>query len=787
MTRKYNKDTTRFNKIVLFFIVFFSVFLCPLYSNNLNPSVTLHRFAMIIGSNNGGKERVMLRYAAKDALSFAQVMKDMGAVYAENMIVLLDPRKDQILSGFKEMKKMVSLYTGTPGRKEFIIYYSGHSDEEGLLLFGEMFTYKQFRDEISGIKAEVRVAILDSCSSGAFTRTKGVIRQPSFLIDSSSEMKGYAFLTSSSEDESAQESDSIKASFFTHYFVSGLRGAADTSNDGMVTLYEAYSHAFSETLARTERTQYGPQHPMHDIQLTGKGELVLTDLRETSASLLLANELEGRLFIRDKSGNLVVELRKIRGNSVEIGLEPGKYDITLDQKDNLLKGFISLKKNDRKFLSSTNLKKITGEEVIARGDDNITEEITENNADQNRQSVPFHYSLFPSFFEPGFLDPAYSYTTSLNLLIGTASNIDWIQVSSVGNIVIFNMHGGQGAGIFNFVGEDMSGIQVSGIGNIVAGKISGVQVGGIFNFSAGDSQFVQGAGIINLTAGSMKGFQGAGIISVAAGELNGFQVGGIANFASSVAGTQISGIVNISDGAMKGFQGVGIANVAGIVSGAQIAGIGNFADTVSGTQIAGILNISGEIKGFQSGLINIAGKVSGVQLGLFNFAEEFTHGFPIGLVSIENNGCFYFDFWHDEAGYTHVGVRFGTRYTYALITSAMVLDSDPILWSYGVGWGIHIPLSIFAFDADITCNSMNIGENMWYIDDQINLLPRVRGSLGINIGDFITIFGGYSFDVYLPWLYYEFDPDNCLELDYFDMEENIYVKPEFFAGVSFHL
>ena len=45
--------------------------------------------------------------------------------------------------------------------------------------------------------------------------------------------------------EAAQESDRICASYFTHYLVSGFRGAADLSGDGKVTLNEAYQFAFN--------------------------------------------------------------------------------------------------------------------------------------------------------------------------------------------------------------------------------------------------------------------------------------------------------------------------------------------------------------------------------------------------------------------------------------------------------------------------------------------------------------------------------------------------------------
>ena len=86
-------------------------------------------------------------------------------------------------------------------------------------------------------------------------------------------------MTSASVDEAAQESERLKASIFTHALVSGLRGAADTSRDGRVTLGEAYEFVFSETLAHTTSTRGGPQRPAYDIQLVGTGEMVLTETR----------------------------------------------------------------------------------------------------------------------------------------------------------------------------------------------------------------------------------------------------------------------------------------------------------------------------------------------------------------------------------------------------------------------------------------------------------------------------------------------------------------------------
>ena len=144
-------------------------------------------------------------------------------------------------------------------------------------------------------------------------------------------MRGHAFLTSSAATEAAQESDRIRASYFTHYLVSGFRGAADLSGDGRVTLNEAYQFAFNETLRRTVDTKGGAQHPSYDINLSGTGDVVMTDVRQTGATLVLGEDLDGRFFIRNAAQELVVELYKPRGRTVELGVEPGAYEVRIEQ------------------------------------------------------------------------------------------------------------------------------------------------------------------------------------------------------------------------------------------------------------------------------------------------------------------------------------------------------------------------------------------------------------------------------------------------------------------------
>ncbi|HXU00112.1 MAG TPA: caspase family protein [Polyangia bacterium] len=301
----------------------------PAHAWSKPPEPRLRRFALIVSANDGGPGRVPLRFADSDAVSVADVLRKLGGLRDDDMILLTGARRAAFQSAFERMRAAIAA-AGTVGRRELIVYYAGHSDEQGLLLGGERVGYSELRQWLDGAGAEVRIAILDSCASGSLIRLRGGALRPSFLRDASTNARGHAFLTSSSADEAAQESDRIGSAFFTHYLLSGLRGAADTSRDGLVTLAEAYQFAFNETLGRTEKSGAGPQHPAYDIQLAGTGDLVLTDLRATGATLFIDEKIAGRLYVRDGAGRLLVELRKEPVYPVQLGLGAGKYHVTVD-------------------------------------------------------------------------------------------------------------------------------------------------------------------------------------------------------------------------------------------------------------------------------------------------------------------------------------------------------------------------------------------------------------------------------------------------------------------------
>ncbi|MBN1221924.1 MAG: caspase family protein [Candidatus Aminicenantes bacterium] len=320
-----------------------SLFVPLLKADQQKDDLLTRRFAFLVGANHGGKDRLTLRYAVDDARAVQKVLEEMGGILPADSRFLTEPSRDAFFKAIDILSEDVKRAKERFRRVEVIFYFSGHSDEENLFLGSDRVSYKEFKDLITAIGADVRIGILDSCASGAMTLPKGVKKKPPFLMDTAYDMKGYAFITSSSATEAAQESSRLKRSFFTHNLISGMRGAADRNQDGRITLNEAYQFAFDGTLTQTEKTMAGPQHPSYHIQMSGTGDVVITEIWKSTAVLVLKDTLGGRIYIHNRDNVLVVELNKLPGREISIGLDSGNYRIISIDDTAIWEAKVSLK------------------------------------------------------------------------------------------------------------------------------------------------------------------------------------------------------------------------------------------------------------------------------------------------------------------------------------------------------------------------------------------------------------------------------------------------------------
>jgi hypothetical protein len=121
---------------VLIFLVFSGVVLPEEQSSN---QATTKRFAMVVGANNGGPDRVKLKYAVSDAKSLLKVLKDMGGVTPDDSTLLADPDRKTLFLEMKKLREKINKARSEYRRVEVVFYYSGHSDEQNILLAGKGF------------------------------------------------------------------------------------------------------------------------------------------------------------------------------------------------------------------------------------------------------------------------------------------------------------------------------------------------------------------------------------------------------------------------------------------------------------------------------------------------------------------------------------------------------------------------------------------------------------------------------------------------------------------------
>ena len=768
-----------------------------------DASTTIERHLFAISANNGGEGRPVLRYAESDAKSFAKVLTEMGGIAPGNKILLREPSVKEIQNEFATLGKKLSVNKINGTRKEILVYYSGHADEQGLRLGSEHFSWKALRAQVDALPADVKIAVIDACGSGAITRLKGGMSVPAFMMDASSDMKGYAFITSSTQDESSQESDKLKGSFFTYSLVSGLRGAGDLSGDGKVTLSEAYQFAFNETLQKTQQTSGGAQHPSRDMNLAGTGDVVMTDVRSMSAGLALDSSLEGRFFIRDASGSLVAELYKRQGRAIELGLPSGKYTVQLEQPRQNKVASITLYDGKRQTLSERNFILTSTEKTRSRGGIDNDHFVLDSLKKSGKGR--FSFNIFDSDNQPrkgvqmGIFATRSEQDMSggqLSLLANLAQkDFSGIQMSAIMNYAGY-IEGVQLNDLVNLAGS-FDGAQV-GTWNVASGKSSGAQVGivnavtdtlnggqvGIVNISKVTDK-VQ-LGIINATHASKVqiGIVNAvktsevqvGVVNVATDTVNGVQVATF-NFAKNITSPQVSvmnvaqksnmqgGVLNITK-TEKNIQ-LGVTNIADSVGYAQV-GVLNIADNVGVIQgsvmniadsaniQAGVLDIGDSIE-LQIGVINIAHHVGDRQVGVLNICG-YCENTPVGLISIRGNGVLSVSEFVSETGHFATNLRLGSTYFFSSFEYSRVFEEDKQFQKWddvqvsGIGFGTQFGVYGTHFDleymlANVYDRKKQTFEIGFDSNSDANYYHRLRLGSTIKIFPGLGLLGGVSANV----------------------------------------
>lgn len=348
--------------------------LLPLMLGGVAAADTV-RVGLFVGQNIGFGPDEPLHYAEQEAREMAQVFMEMGDFERERTFVLQGPSADQVREAILQVEAQVREAEADGDDVLLVFYYSGHGSADGLHLEGDLLPMGVLRRWLEGSQADVRVAFVDACESGALARARGgtPVEHMDILVDDALTMSGLAIVTSTGPLSVAREADAFGGGVFSRALLNGLRGSADADNDGRITLDEAYSYAFAETVVDTGSASAGrPQTPEYRFDLEGVGQVVLTRLPSRAAGLVLPEELEGTYTVVSVTdGQVVARIEKQPGQVERLALPTGRYLVRKVRQEDVLVAELDLAWGGDRWLGEEQMSAVPLGDPLARGGWNL--------------------------------------------------------------------------------------------------------------------------------------------------------------------------------------------------------------------------------------------------------------------------------------------------------------------------------------------------------------------------------------------------------------------------------
>lgn len=341
-------------------LIVIATILCLLFPS----AASAERYALVVGNNRGGPDEETLQHAESDARRMQATFTDVSRVRPENLILVEGGNASELRRAFELLAYRIRRDTGDT---LFFFFFSGHADGSGLHLGDDRIDFKDLRKLLIDVPADARVAVLDACQAGILTRTKGGAQGQPFAVGERQEAaNGLAILASTTDREFAQESDTLRGSFFTHHFEAALRGLADRNKNGQVSLSEAFDYAATQTLTSTSRTSAGPQHASFRYDITGVKEPVLAFPRVgASGYAFVILDQPGWYLIYTDSGELVSEFQSAGADTLPI--PAGQFEVVQRSVGEVRSGKLSLVPGQRLSVSHLTLHKLSFGQEVRKG------------------------------------------------------------------------------------------------------------------------------------------------------------------------------------------------------------------------------------------------------------------------------------------------------------------------------------------------------------------------------------------------------------------------------------
>lgn len=244
-------------------------------------------YVLAVGVNKYRDKSLWLNYAVPDASAVSDTFKNIkGKLYQSINISTVfdgDVTEAGVASAFDAVASKIS------ADDVFVFYISGHgtTHTDGDYYFipvdfrfrnaqsvAESALSKKFiADQLSKIKAQKSLVLLDTCNSGAFISTGARGMAEKTAIDRLSRATGQATIAASSDSQSAMEGYKGHG-IFTYVILEALSGKADLNKDGYVTVSELAMYAEDKVPTYSYDKWGYEQYPQVDLRKQSNFPLV---------------------------------------------------------------------------------------------------------------------------------------------------------------------------------------------------------------------------------------------------------------------------------------------------------------------------------------------------------------------------------------------------------------------------------------------------------------------------------------------------------------------------------
>lgn len=189
----------------------------------------------------------------------ASSMAELYRTHTSHVTLLLGARAthDNILAQLRQTCSQAS------EGDVLVFFFSGHGSKGGLCAYDtrnsqSMVTYEEVQQVLRTCRAKNKQLYIDACFAGGLRAEKSSRRTTasSSAERSFTDSQGVMLFLSSRTNETSKENRWASNGYFTQYLLKGMKGAADTNNDRIVTAKEIFLYVSSNVRERTQEQQH---------------------------------------------------------------------------------------------------------------------------------------------------------------------------------------------------------------------------------------------------------------------------------------------------------------------------------------------------------------------------------------------------------------------------------------------------------------------------------------------------------------------------------------------------